>query len=251
LTVVVNERFARLHWPDRDPVGRRIKFGPAQLDSPWLTIVGVVGNVRQTALDSPVESEVYMPAAQIDAPVPFMWPQHLVIRTTGDPLALASAVRGVVAAIDPDQPVSNIQSMDQILDAEMLNRNTQMVLVAVFAALALVMASIGLYGVLSYAVVQRAPEIGVRIALGAEPRTITRMIIAQGAVVTLIGIVAGTVISVATGRVLSSLLYQVSPYDRRVFAISALTLATVTLVACWLPARRAARVDPLVALRMD
>jgi putative ABC transport system permease protein len=251
LTAVVNEQFARLHWGEHEAVGQRIKLGGLGMNAPWLTVVGVVGNVRQTALDAPVEPEVYMPTAQIDAPVPFMWPQHLVIRVAGDPLALAPAVRRVVAAIDPDQPISNIQSMGQILDAEVLDRNTQMVVVAVFAVLALLMASIGLYGVLSYGVAQRAPEIGVRIALGAEPRTITRMIIVQGAAMALIGIIAGTAASVAVGRVLSSLLYQVSPYDGRVFAISALTLAAVTLVACWLPARRAARVDPLVALRMN
>ena len=249
-SVVVNERYATLHWPERDPVGHRIKFG-AGSNGVWLTVVGVVSNVRQTALDTPIEPEVYIPAAQVAVDAAFFWPQHLVVRTSGDPLALAPAVRAAVSKVDPDEPVANIRSMAQIFDIELLNRSTQMVLVGVFAALALLMASIGLYGVLAYNVAQRTPEIGVRIALGAEPSAVMRMIVGHGGAIALIGIAVGLLLSIGTGRLLSSLLYQVSPHDPVVLLTTTSLLLVVALVACWLPARRAARVDPLVALRAE
>ena len=249
-SVVVNERYAATHWPDRDPIGRRIKFGAGN-NGVWLSVVGVVSNVRQTALDTPMEPEVYLPAAQADVNAAFFWPQHLVVRTPGDPLALAAAVRTAVSTVDPDEPVANIRSMAQIFDTELLNRNTQMVLVGVFAGLALIMASIGLYGVLAYNVAQRTPEIGVRIALGAEPSAVMRMIVAHGGAIALAGIAAGLLLSIAGGRVLSSLLYQVSPHDPVVLLATTSLLLVVAFIACWVPARRAARVDPLIALRSE
>jgi putative ABC transport system permease protein len=249
-SVVVNERYAATHWPDRDPIGHRIKFG-AGSNGVWLTVVGVVSNVRTTALDTPMEPEVYIPAAQVAVDASFFWPQHLVVRTSGDPLALAAAVRAAVSNVDPDEPVANIRSMAQIVDIELMNRNTQMVLVAVFAALALIMASIGLYGVLAYNVAQRTPEIGVRIALGAEPSAVMRMVVGHGGAIAVTGIAVGLLLSIGAGRLLSSLLYQVSPYDPVVLLATTSLLLIVALAACWLPARRAAHVDPLVALRAE
>jgi putative ABC transport system permease protein len=249
-TVVVNERYAALHWPDRDAVGRRIKFGTGDR-APWLTVVGVVGNVRQTALDAPVEPEVYIPAGQVDVDAAFFWPQHLVVRASADPVALASSIRRAVAEVDPDEPVANVRTMNDVFDSDLLKRNTQMTLVAVFAGLALAMASIGLYGVLSYAVAQRVPEIGVRLALGAEPPGVARMVLCQGAMLALTGIALGVTAGLAGGRLIESLLYGVSARDPLVFAGAAAAVLSVSLLACWLPARRAAGVDPLVALRSE
>jgi putative ABC transport system permease protein len=250
LSAVVNERFAKMHWADRDPIGRRIRFGAGSA-APWMTVVGVVNDVRQTGLDTPLEPEVYIPAAQADVEFAFFWPQFLVVRTSTDPLVLSSAVRDAVSNVDPDEPVANIRSMSQLFDAELLNRNTQMVLVGVFAALALLMASIGLYGVLSYNVAQRVPELGVRIALGAQPSAVVRMVVGHGGVMALAGIAVGLLVSIAGGRLLSSLLYQVSPYDPGVLLAATSVLLVVALVACWLPARRAASIDPLAALRTE
>jgi putative ABC transport system permease protein len=249
-TVVVNERFATTHWPDRDAVGRRIRFGTGDR-APWLSVVGVVGNVRQMAPDVPVEPEVYIPAGQVAVDATFFWPQHLVVRSSGNTAGLAAAIRRAVADVDPNEPVSNIRWMNDVFDSELLNRNTQMTLVAVFAGLALLMASIGLYGVLSYAVAQRVPEIGVRMALGAEPRGVAGMIVRHGGVVALVGIVLGLATALAGSRLIESLLYGVSSHDPVVFASAAVALLGVALLACWLPARRAAAVDPLVALRAE
>jgi putative ABC transport system permease protein len=250
LAAVVNEKFAAARWPNRDPIGRRIRFG-ANGSAPWVTVVGIVANVRQLGLDMPAEAEVYLAAAQVPVDFAFFWPQHLVVRTTGDPSAVATAVRHAVLEVDPDEPVANLRSMEQVFDQEVLNRSTNMILVGVFAALALIMASVGLYGVLSYNVAQRIPEIGVRIALGAEPRAVMRMVVRQGSVVALAGIAAGLTASLAAGRLLSSFLYQVSPRDPGVFFMATATLLAVALVACWLPAMRASSVDPLTALRAE
>src|SRR5262249_1991858 len=136
LAAVVNERFAAIRWPNRDPIGRRIRFG-ANPKAPWVTVVGVVGNVRQIGLDMPAEPEVYRAAGQVPVDFAFFWPQHLVVRTPGDPLAIATAIRQAVLAVDPEEPIANIRSMEQVFDQEVLNRSTNMTLVGVFAALAL------------------------------------------------------------------------------------------------------------------
>jgi ABC-type antimicrobial peptide transport system permease subunit len=194
---------------------------------------------------------VYIPAGQVAVDATFFWPQHLVVRSSGNTAGLAAAIRRAVADVDPNEPVSNIRWMNDVFDSELLNRNTQMTLVAVFAGLALLMASIGLYGVLSYAVAQRVPEIGVRMALGAEPRGVAGMIVRHGGVVALVGIVLGLATALAGSRLIESLLYGVSSHDPVVFASAAVALLGVALLACWLPARRAAAVDPLVALRAE
>jgi hypothetical protein len=142
LAVIINQKMAGMHWPGEDPVGRRIKIGAADGGNPWFTIVGVVGDMRQMGLDAPAEPEMYFSLNQSGVSAPFFWPQYLVVRTTGEPLALSAAVRRAVWDVDPDEPVSNIRSMGQVFDTELLNRNTQMTLVGAFAALALLMASI-------------------------------------------------------------------------------------------------------------
>ncbi len=253
LAVVVNKQYATAHWLTQDPIGRRIVFGAANPagPTPWLTVVGVVGNVRQTGLDTPVEPEVYFSANQLAINVAFLWPQNLVIRTTGNPLALAAAVRRAVSEVDSDQPVSNIRSMEQVFAADVLDRNTQMMLVAVFAALALVMASVGLYGVLSYTVTRRLPEIGVRMALGAPRATVVIEIVRGALLLAAAGIVLGAVGAFAATRLLISSLFSVSRADPATFAATGTVVLVMALVASAVPAFRGAGVDPSVTLRAD
>jgi len=248
-TVVVNEQFAATRWPGQDPVGRRLSL-PLP-DVPWFTVVGVVANVRQIGLDRPLEPEVYFPADQVDVNIPFMWPQHLVVRTTSDPLALATAVRRAVSDIDPDEPMSNVRSMEQVFAADVLDRNTQMMLIAAFAALALVMASVGLYGVLSYTVTRRLPEIGVRMALGAERKTVVMEIVRGAVLLAVSGIALGTGAAFAATRLLAASLFSVSPSDPATFAATGMVVLVMSLAASAVPAFRGAGVDPSVTLRAD
>jgi putative ABC transport system permease protein len=249
LTVVVNQQYARVHWPHQDPIGRRIRI-PLP-DVPWFTVVGVVANVRQIGLAAPVEPEVYFPADQVGVNIPFMWPQHLVVRTTGDPLALAPAIRRAVSDVDPDEPVSNIRSMEQLFASDVLDRNTQMTLVAVFAALALVMASVGLYGVLSYTVTRRLPEIGVRMALGAQRATVVAEIVRGALLLAAVGVVLGTAGAFAATRLLTSSLFSVSRTDPMTFAVTGALVLVMSLAASAVPAFRGAGVDPSLTLRAD
>jgi putative ABC transport system permease protein len=247
--VVVNEQYAAAHWPNQDPIGRRIRFGPPA--APWLTIVGVVGDVRQNSLDTPVEPAVYLSANQLTVNVSFLWPQNLVVRTSGDPLALAETVRRAVSEVDPDQPVSNIRSMEQVFAADVLDRNTQMTLVAVFAALALVMASVGLYGVVSYTVTRRIPEIGIRIALGAQRATVVMEIVRGAVRLAASGIALGTLGAFAVTRVLTSYLFSISRMDPVTFAVTGAVVLTMSIAASVVPAFRGAGVDPSATLRTD
>ena len=211
-----------------------------------------MGNVRQIGLDAPVEPEVYLPAGQVFAnSAPFFWPQNLVVRTAGDPLALSGAVRRAVSEVDADEPVSNIRSMEQVFAADVLDRNTQMTLVTVFAVLALVMASVGLYGVLSYTVTRRLPEIGVRMALGAQRTTVVLEIVRGALLLAASGIVLGAAGTFAATRLLTTSLFNVSRADPATFAVTGTMVLLMSLVASAVPAFRGAGVDPSVTLRAD
>jgi putative ABC transport system permease protein len=247
--VMVNENMARRFWPGEDPIGKRFKYGaPDTPDSvsPWLTIVGVVGDMRRTGYDAPVRYETFLPLAQ--QPVPWM---TLVVRTAREPLALAPAVRAQVRAIDPELPVYEIKSMDQLLSAMVAQRRFSMALLGTFAGLALVLGLVGVYGVTSYLVVQRTREVGLRLALGAQPQELVRMVVRQGMGVAAAGIGIGLVGALAVTRLMAGLLYGVSPTDAATLAAVTALLALATLLANYVPARRAARVDPIVALRSD
>jgi predicted permease len=249
LTVVVNEQFAATHWPKQDALGRRIRL-PAP-NAWWFTVVGVVANVRQTGLDRPLEPEAYFSADQLAVNNTFMWPQHLVVRSTGDPLALAAAVRRAVWEVDRDEPVANVRSMEQVFAADVLDRSTQMTLVAVFAGLAFVMASVGLYGVLSYTVTRRIPEIGVRMALGAQRTTVVMEIVRSALLLSVSGIVLGAAGAFGATRLLTSSLFSVSRTDPATFAATGVLVLLMSLVASAVPAFRGAGVDPSVTLRAD
>lgn len=251
LAAVVNAKFARQRFSNQDPIGHRIKIGNPTGPNPWWTIVGVVGDIRQMGIDVSPEAEIYFAANQLTLNGPFFWPQQLVVRTTADPLALASAVRQAVWAVDGDQPVSRIQSMSQVFDAELLNRNTQLTLIGVFALLTLLIASVGLYAVLSYSVAQQLREIGVRMALGARRISVVAGVVRSAVRLTAVGVVLGLAAAYAGTRLLAAWLFDVRATDPITFAGTALLLAITALIATAVPAFRGASVDPGSVLRAE
>ena len=243
---LITETMARKFWPNEDPVGKRIKFEDAPA---WIQIVGVVGDDREMGLDLPPRQEMYFPYWQADKN--WMVPRDLAILAAKDPHSLVGAVKQAVASIDRDQPISDIMTMEQVLDVEVANRRVQTVLMGSFAALALILACVGIYGVLAYMVTQRTQEIGLRVALGADTSDIFAAVARQGMGLTAVGIAVGIAGSLALSRLLNSLLYAVKPTDPITYAAAAVVFAIVALLACYIPARRASKVDPLVALRYE
>ncbi len=244
---IINETMARQYWPNQDPLGKRFSFGKPDR---WLTIVGVVGDVRQMGVDAAVKAEMYLPCRQIKTHS-FFAPRDLVIRAAVEPLSLVPAVRQAIHEVDPDQPVSLIRTMDQVLDEETASRRLGTTLLTTFATLALLLTALGIFGVLSYFVTQQTPEIGVRMALGARPRDVVALVAGKGLRLALAGLGAGLAAAAALTRLMTSLLFEVSAVDPVTFVAVSGLLAAVALVACLVPARRATRVDPMVALRCE
>jgi len=241
---------AREYWPNGDAVGRRFKLGDPTDDTPWFTVVGVVADVRQMGIDVPVKGEMYLPYGQV-TPWDFYAPRDLALRTNGDPAILMGAVREAIRSVDPDQPVSNVATMEEVLGREASQRRLGMIMLTAFAVLAVLLASLGIYGVLAYFVAQHRNEIGVRLALGATPARILLLVLKKGMKLTLLGVAIGLAASFALTRLMTSLLFGVKAVDPLTFAAVPLLLAVVALLACWIPARRAAKVDPMVALRYE
>jgi ABC-type antimicrobial peptide transport system permease subunit len=214
-------------------------------------VIGVVGDVRQMGLDTAPEPELFTSTNQTAFVNPFMWPSQLLVRTRVDPLTLAAAVRDAVWAIDADQPVTRVRSMEDVLDAELTNRNTQLTLVGSFASLALLLAAVGLYGLLAYTVTQRTREIGVRMALGAQPRAVVGGVVRGALALAALGIAFGLAAAFGITRFLAAFLYGVKPTDALTAGGVAALLLVVTLIASYVPARRAAAIDPMAALRSD
>ncbi|MEA2600083.1 MAG: hypothetical protein QOF89_1075 [Acidobacteriota bacterium] len=252
--VVVNKTLADLFYPGKSPIGRRVRGpgnGPGQ-DSPWLTIVGVVGDVKQKGLDQKTGTELYFLHSQIEETVGGRGgTMYVVMRTQGDPMRLASDVRRQVRELDASLPVANLQPLSNVVYGAMAQPRFITFVVMVFALVALLLAAIGIYGVLGYMVEQRTQEIGVRMALGAQVREVLGMVLAQGAWLVGIGLVLGVIGALALRKVLSSVLFGVTATDPGIFALVLLVLSMVGFLACYLPARRATRVDPLVALRQE
>ena len=244
--VIINNTFARRFWPGEEPLGKRFKFGGPDSTAPWLTIVGIVGDMRRTGLDSEVRCEAFLPYTQRQ--VNFM---ELVVRAASDPRAIVGAVREMVTAIDPNQPISHVRTMDQVLGGMMAQRRLNMVLFALFGGVALVLAAVGVYGVISYSVTQRTHEIGIRMALGAGRGDVLKMIVRNGMTLVLIGVAIGLIAAAALTRLMTTLLFGVSATDPATFAAISGILTGVALAACFVPALRALKVDPMVALRYE
>ncbi len=243
---IVDETLANTYWPGEDPVGKRLKQGDLGSKAPWLTVAGVVAHVRYRTLEALSRTQLYLPHAQ--NPDRFM---SLTLRTTMDPGALANSVQRVVAAVDPDQPLYKIRTMKQLMSDSIARRKLAMMLLAVFAACALLLAAVGLYGVMSYTVTRRTHEIGIRIALGASRWQVVRMILGQSLAITGAGILIGLVGAIGVARAVSNLLFEVQPGDPVTFALVAACLALVALAASYIPARRASGVDPAISLRNE
>jgi predicted permease len=244
---LINQTMTRNLWPGENPIGRRFKRGTFREDAPWITIVGVVGDVHQAGLALPARAEMYLPYQQQE----FFPPDYLAIRTSGDPLLLAETVRQQIWSVDKQQPVSDVMPLEQLVGENLAPRRMQASLLGGFAGLALLLASLGIYAVLSFAVTLRTQEIGVRVALGAHSRDVLHMVLSHGLKLFLIGAGVGLVAALALSRTLGHLLYGVSATDPLSFIGVTLILGAVTLLACYIPARRAMRVDPLVALRYE
>jgi putative ABC transport system permease protein len=238
--MIINEELARRFFPDEDPLGRRID----SMGSFW-TIIGIAGDVRNQMEKEP-KAEMFLPHGQM--PHPF---SIIVARTTDDPLKSVAAVRNVFRSLDQDLPLYNIRTLDQLVSDSVVSQRFNMILLGVFAAVALILAGIGLYGVMSYSVAQRTHEIGVRMALGARVSDVLWLVTRQGMALALAGVALGLAASFALTRLMAKLLFGVSPTDRATFAVIALLLAAVTLVACLIPALRATKVDPMIALRYE
>jgi putative ABC transport system permease protein len=241
-TIVVNEAIAQRFFPSGDPIGKRLNLCSLDPKPCWLTIVGVVGNVHQYGLDRAPTLDLYYSQG---------WPRYMVIRTASDPVVLAHAAIGEVHKFDPSLPVTHVMTLDNLFSDSVSPRRFSTFLLGVFAAMALLLAAMGIYGVMSYVVSLRTNEIGIRMALGAQPSDIWRLVIGRGAQLAFTGVAFGLVGAFLLTKLISSLLYGVKPTDPVTFAGVALLLVSVALLACYLPARRAIRVDPMVALRYE
>jgi putative ABC transport system permease protein len=241
---LVNSTLARRFFAGSDPIGRRFLWGHPGKDEEWITIVGVVADTKLYGLDNPARLEVYSPYRQRPSN-----DMNLVVRSAVDPASLTSSIRSAVAAIDKDQPVFDIHTMQQLVDDSISTRRLTLVLLGIFSALALILAAIGIYGVMAYSVALRTQEIGIRMALGAQQKDVLRLVLGQGARIAFFGVAIGLAAAAALARLLSTLLFSVTASDPFTFATVALLLVTVALLACYIPARRALRVDPIIALR--
>src|SRR5687768_16214222 len=253
--VVINETTARRYWPGEDPIGRRLRLGGGA-DTLPREIVGVVADVKHKGLDQETRPEMYIPHAQFPSTIPdsagaAARAMTLVIRAAGDPTQLASAVRGIIGRMDPELPVAQVRTLEDVFSASVSTPRFVTVLLGAFGGLALVLAALGVYGVISYSVAQRAQEMGIRMALGARASDVVRLVVAQGMRPAVIGLVVGVLAAIAGTRLMRQFLYGVSETDAASFAVGVVVLGLAGVVATLIPARRATRADPLTALRAD
>jgi putative ABC transport system permease protein len=239
--IIINETMARMFFPNEEPLGQRIRI----MSSPWLTVVGVVGDVLHRGLNTTPNPEMYL--FDLQEPQDSM---AVMIRTRVNPLSLAAVAREQVLSVDSDQPVA-INTMDQIFSDSIGGQRFNMVLLSLFAGLALTMAVIGVFGVINYSVAQRTHEIGIRVALGAQRRDILKLVVGEGLILSVLGVAIGLGGAFALTRLISQMLFGVSPTDPVTFSGVAVLLTAVALMASYIPARRAMKVDPMVALRRE
>ena len=245
LSVVISEKTAKHYWPNEDPIGKRLKPGSSAGSSPWRTVVGVVKDVRQNDFVAEPKMQMYFSFRQVRS----LMANALVLRTAVDPLSLAPSVRNAVWAVDKDQPVSNMDSMEHVVAGAVARQRFSMLLLAVFAGVALVLAGVGIYGVMSYTVAQQTREIGIRIALGAQRGDVLRMTVKQGLRLVGLGLAIGLVAAFGLTRVMATLLFGITATDPLTFISISLVLLAVAIFASYIPALRATKVDPMVALR--
>jgi putative ABC transport system permease protein len=243
--VVVNESFVRKNLGGGNPLGRRLTVYMKEENVPT-EIIGVVADSKHHGLDAEVEPVVYWPHPELTFTA-----MTFLLRTTSDPGAVAPAARGVIRALDPQQPIGAVTTMENLLSVSVARARFSAFLLSVFSIVALVMAAVGIYGVMSYSVLQRTHEIGVRMALGAQPRDVLTLVVKRGIVLAVVGVGVGLAASFGLTRLLATLLFEVTATDRTTFAAVSLGLFGITLLACYLPARRATKVDPLKALRYE
>ncbi|HSB12385.1 MAG TPA: ABC transporter permease [Blastocatellia bacterium] len=243
--VVINEAFARKHFPGEDPLGRRVTIYMKDANEPS-EIIGIVGDSKHMSLDGEVEPMSYWPHPEL-----VYSGMTLVVRTQSDPTSIAEPVRSLVLSMDKDQPVADVRTMEELLSESLSRARFSTLLLGIFAGVALLLAAVGIFGIMSYAVSERTHEIGLRMALGAQTRDVVGLVVRQGMLLSLTGIGIGLVTAFALTRLLATLLYEVSTTDPATFVVLSITLAAVAFVACYLPARRATKVDPMVALRYE
>ena len=243
LVIIVNQTFAKKFWPNESAVGKRITFGNPRKDPKWVTIVGVVGDIRHLALDADPKPEMYVPWAQDPYTTAI-----LAVRTAQDPRSVISSIRREVQAIDPAQPIANVRTLEEVTSDSIAPRRLAVVMLGVFAGIALLLASVGIYGVMSFLVVQRTHEIGVRMALGAQRKDVLGLVVGHALRLVLIGTAIGLLMAIFSSRALTALLYSVSALDKPTFALVTFVIGAVALAASYVPALRAMRSDPMVAL---
>jgi predicted permease len=246
---VINETAARSYWAGKNPLGLRFKFGDAASKDPWITVVGIVGDMHQSGLEKAPRPEMYFTFSQ-QATLGYD-PQYLVVKTATNQIHVAQSVREQIWSVDKQQPVGAGFPLADLVNGELTPRRTQANVLGAFAGLALLLAALEIYAVISFAVTQRTQEIGIRMALGARPANVVRMILGEGVRTMLIGIGIGLVAALALARMTAHMLYGIAPSDPLTFVVVPVILAAVGLLACWIPARRATRVDPLIALRYE
>jgi predicted permease len=244
--ILVDEFMAEQLWPNQDPLGKRVSFGDLAAKPAWVTVVGVVGRIKQDTLDSDSRIALYIPHSQYISRL-----LNIVLRTTVDPGALTSAVGHELHEVDRDLPLYGAVSMDQRVGESLSRRRFTAVLLAMFAGFALALATIGIYGVMAYLVTQGTREIGIRMALGANQRTVLKLVVKQGMTLAVGGVIIGLIAALAFSRLVSGLLFGVKSTDPLTFAGIAILLTIVALFASYIPARRAARIDPMVCLRSE
>jgi putative ABC transport system permease protein len=242
---IVDETLAKAHWPGESPLGKRLKFGRLNnADSPWMEVVGQVAHVKNYGVDEDSRVELYLPYMQNSS-------GGFTLVAKGSTAAAASAMRAALRAANPEIPVYQVRTLDEFVSERSAERRLAAQLITVFAAVALLLAAVGIYGVMSYAVAQRTQEIGIRMALGAGEENITKMVLRNGALLALSGVTIGLLLAFGLARLIASMLFQTSAADPPTFSVVPLVLLGVALLACYLPARRAARVDPMNALRYE
>ncbi len=249
-SAIINETMARQYWPGDRAVGKRFKLGDPDSTRPWVTVVGIIGDIKEMGLEAAPKPEMFFPYQQLPETL-WNMPRDLTVRTTGDPLSITATVRQAIWSVDPSQPISNVRTMEEILSEEVAQRRIGMTLLVAFAGLALLLASLGIYGVLSYSVTQRTQEIGIRMALGAGRRDVLQQVMGNGLRLAGAGVAIGLGVSFALTRLMTGLLFGVSASDPRTLIGVTVLLTAVALLACYIPARRATKIDPMIALRYE